>query len=220
MWQALHGDVQDLGFTVIALALDTADAARPWIEKVAPDYPALIDAEHRTAALFNFRNVPEAVWIDETGRIVRPTETAGAYEAFRCRNLETGETPADELQKQKDMQRRYFEAARDWARTGDASSFVMSAEDARAHIARPTAAEAEAHARFRLGAWLAAHGRAVEAEAQMAEASRLHPDSWAIWRQGAERNEQGYAAGPEFWARVQALGDRRYYPPPPMAGMN
>ena len=24
-------------------------------------------------------NVPQAVWIDETGHIVRPTESAGAY---------------------------------------------------------------------------------------------------------------------------------------------
>jgi hypothetical protein len=29
----------------------------------------------------------------------------------------------------------------------------------------------------------------------------------------------GLAAGPEFWQRVDALGDKRYYPLPDMAGM-
>ena len=47
-----------------------ADAARPWIEAAAPSYPALIDRNHRVAELYNMVNVPQAVWIDETGTIV------------------------------------------------------------------------------------------------------------------------------------------------------
>ncbi|MDP6346732.1 MAG: redoxin domain-containing (seleno)protein, partial [Alphaproteobacteria bacterium] len=31
--------------------------------------------------------------------------------------------------------------------------------------------------------------------------------------------EIGLAAGPDFWARVDALGERRYYAPVDMAGM-
>ena len=51
------------------------------------------------------------------------------------------------------------------------------------------------------------------------EASRLHPHSWAMWRQRAGVTEQGLAAQPDFWARVDALGERRYYPRVDMKGM-
>ena len=55
-----------------------ADAARPWIEAAKPDYPCLIDRDHHVADLYNMVNVPQAVWIDEEGRIVRPPENAGS----------------------------------------------------------------------------------------------------------------------------------------------
>ena len=55
---------------------------------------------------------------------------------------------------------------------------------------------AEARARFRLGVWLRANGRAAEGDRQMAEASRLHPKSWSLWRQAADLDEVGKAAGP------------------------
>lgn len=219
MWQDVYADCKDLGLVVIAVALDTADAARPWIEAATPDYPALVDPEHRTAELYNFVNVPQATWIDEAGRIVRPPETAGAYEAFRKRDLATGETPQSELDKRDQARRVYYDALRDWAAKGEDSAFAMAPDEAKARLERPTAESAEAHARFRLGVHLLAQGREDEAAAQMAAASRLHPDSWAMWRQAAPRNEAGFAAGEDFWDRVRALGDERYYPPPPMPGM-
>ena len=40
-----------------------------------------------------------------------------------------------------------------------------------------------------------------------------------IWRQGAAVNELGLASPPEFWTRVDALGERRYYAKVPMKGM-
>ncbi len=36
----------------------------------------LIDVQHTVATLHNMVNVPTGVWFDETGRIVRPNETA------------------------------------------------------------------------------------------------------------------------------------------------
>jgi len=57
----------------------------------------------------------------------------------------------------------------------------------------------------------------AEAAAQMAEASRLNPDSWAMWRQAAQKDQRGLASGPEFWARVDALGERPYYEPADIA---
>ena len=75
-----------------------------------------------------------------------------------------------------------------------------------------------ADANFRLGIWLRRNGRPDDAVAFLAEASRLHPDSWNIWRQAADKNETGLASGPAFWDRVRALGDRPYYPPPDLPG--
>ena len=57
------------------------------------------------------------------------------------------------------------------------------------------------------------------ARAQFERASELHPDSWAIWRQSSPKLENGIAAGPEFAARVAALGEKHYYPPPDIAGL-
>lgn len=219
MWQALYDELKNQGFAIVAVALDVAEAARPWVERAKPEYLVLIDQQHRLAELYNFVNVPQAAWIDEAGRIVRPPETAGAYEAFRFRDRTSNEIPAAELAKKTEAQERYLDAVRDWVVNGARSRFAMTDSEARAHLARPTREIAAAHAHFRLGAFLLGQGRTDEAAREMALASALHPDSWAIWRQAAARNDLGLAAGPEFWERVAALGTRRYYPPPPMAGM-
>jgi hypothetical protein len=34
-----------------------------------------------------------------------------------------------------------------------------------------------------------------------------------MWRQAAAKDTRGLASGPEFWNRVDALGNRHYYPP-------
>ncbi len=78
---------------------------------------------------------------------------------------------------------------------------------------------ARAHVFFRLGQHLIRHGQPEEGDRWLAEASRLHPESWAIWRQRAPVTELGLAAQPDFWARVDALGERRYYAPVDMKGM-
>ena len=219
MWQTLLDDLKDPNFTVIAVALDTAEAAKPWIDEANPQYPALIDREHRLADLYNFKNVPEAAWIDEQGRFARPPETAGAYEAFRYRDTKTNVPPAEELAKKEQARKIYLDALRDWVANGADSPYAMSSASARSHMAKPTPEVAAGHAHFRLAMHLAELGRTEEAERQMAEASRLHPESWAIWRQGAKRNEAGYAADDSFWERVQSLGEKRYYPPPAIEGM-
>ena len=70
---------------------------------------------------------------------------------------------------------------------------------------------ATAQALFRLGQVADPPAGERTAAALDPEASRLHPDSWCIWRQGAGVTGQGLAALPDFWQRVDALGERRYY---------
>lgn len=212
MWQSLFDELKDLGFTVIAVALDQPEAARPWIEAAAPGYPCLIDREHRVAELYNLVNVPQAVWIDEQGGIVRPPETAGSTDSFRAMDRKTFTIAAEVLAERDRIKRAYFDAVRDWARQGAASANALDRPRAAARLSLPDEGVAQAHAHFRLGQHLLQAGQVDEAQAQLAEASRLHPDSWAMWRQAAAKDARGLAAGPAFWARVDALGPKPYYP--------
>ena len=220
MWQALYGDLEDRNFTIIAVAMDSdPEAARPWIEEAGLTYLSLIDREHLLADLYNMVNVPQAVWIDEAGRIVRPTETAGAYEAFRSRNLETGEIPEAVEEKRNRSREVYYAAVRDWVENGAESIHVFDEAATRAHTPDVSDEIALAHVNFRLGLHLVATGREEEGRTFVEEAIRLHPESWNMYRQNAEKLDNGLAAAPAFWERVNALGEKRYYPPADMEGM-
>jgi len=205
---------------IVAVAMDArTEAARPWIEAAAPSYLCLIDRDHRVADLYNMVNVPQAVWIDETGRIVRPTESAGAYEGFRSMDRATGKVPDEIAAISSRAKRTYVEAVRDWVVNDRSSGHVFDGKAAAAHLKLPDENIAVAHGHFRLGGHLLRRGREVEAREHFAEARRRHPESWNIWRQTHPVDERGLASGPEFWARVDALGSRRYYAPVDMKGM-
>jgi hypothetical protein len=221
VWQALYEELADEGFVVIAVSFDTRapDASRPWIEAAHVTYPCVLDPEQEVGDLYNMVNVPNAVWIDEEGRIVRPTETAGTGDEFRTM-MDPGGIPPDDLRRMMTRRERYLDAIRDWVRNPDSAS-VWSPEEARRRARQQahTADDAAAFAHFRFGAWLSRAERPDDAAVHLAEARRRKPESWAFRRQSWELEEVGKAGGPEFWAAVAALGDEAYYPAPDLAGM-
>lgn len=219
MWQSLHADVKDRGFTVVTVAMDEPEAARPWIEAAQPTYPCLIDRNHHVADLFNMVNVPQAAWIDEEGLIVRPPENAGSSDAFRGMDRATKRMTPEQLAERDRTKQTYVAAVRDWVAKGPASEFAYDAAAIRSRLRLPDEAIAQAHAHFRLAQCLLRKGKRDEAAVHFAEASRLHPDSWNIWRQAAKKDATGLAAGPDFWARVDALGNRPYHRPIDMKGI-
>jgi AhpC/TSA family len=220
VWQALYEEMADRHFVVIAVAMDSREGdALPWIEAAKPTYPVLIDRDHRLAELYGVVNVPQAIWIDEHGRIVRPAEAAGAYEGFRQMNRSTREMPEEAARLTAQAKSTYVDAVRDWVVRGKGSEHVLAADRARAHLPLLTEETATAQAMFRLGQFLIRHDERDEGARWLAEASRRHPDSWCIWRQQAGVNDTGLAALPDFWERVDALGDKRYYSRVEIKGM-
>jgi AhpC/TSA family len=220
VWQTLYEELRDRNFTIVAVAMDSRDGdAQPWIDAARPTYVTLLDRDHRLADLYGIVNVPQAVWIDENGRIVRPPEPAGAYEGFRKMDRTTREVPEAVAQLTAQTKHAYLDAIRDWVNRGTESAHALGAETTRARMPALTEKTAEAHAMFRLGQHLLRHGEAAEGQRWLREASARHPESWCIWRQQAGVTEQGLAAQPDFWARVDALGDRRYYARIDMPGM-
>ena len=217
MWQALYEELQDKTFVVLSVALDSGGVrtTEPWIRAAKPTYPCLIDERHLVAELYGMVNVPNAVWIDETGRIVRPSETAGSSDSFRTQlDRTTKQMSAEGLSERERMRRAYFDAVRDWVTKGEASVFALSSDDARRRLPVFTDEHVLAAAHFQLGQYLHAEGHRDAALPHLAEARRLHPESWSYRRQTWELEEPGKAGSPTFWAAVDALGERPYYPAP------
>jgi hypothetical protein len=176
---------------VVTVALDTggADAARPWIEKASADRPtSLIDRSHVTDELFGFVNVPNAVWIDEGGVLVRPAHAAH----IKVSPLRTMEVPEGlgrigeqlaEVKKIRTNPEAYVEAIRDWAAHGSASRYSLSPDEVVAR-SRPRPPEhAEAAACFELGQHLWREGEQDAAVEWFKRAHALHPENWTYKRQ-------------------------------------
>ena len=216
MWQALYEELRDRNFVIISVALDSGGPAKTgqWIRAAKPTYPCLIDERHVTAEQYGVVNVSSAVWIDESGRIVRPAETAGASDAFRTQlDRTTKQMSADGMAERERVRGAYLRALRDWAASGAASAYALAQDEARRRLPLPSPEHALAAANFRLGQYRHSRGFADAAALYPAAAHRLHPESWSYRRQTWELEEPGKAGGPEFWAAVDALGDKPYYSP-------
>jgi tetratricopeptide (TPR) repeat protein len=215
--------LKDESFVVLAVATDSGGpaAVAQWIRAAQPSYPCLVDEWHLVAGLYGMVNVPTAVWIDEGGRIVRPSEAAGASDAWRGIDRETltlGEAAAAAGQQARE---RYLAAIAQWVRTG---AYALAPDEARRRLREPRKEDALAAAHFRLAQHLHRTGAHEAARRHFDEASRLRPDSWSYRRQawalaeeetgeGTPLSAAGRFAG-EFWAAVDALGGRPFYPPP------
>ncbi len=205
---------------IVSVAMDSdVEAARPWVEEASPTFITLVDQEHRLSALYNMVNVPQAVWIDEAGRIVRPTESGGSIDILREFDPALGGFPEEAQARAGKAKETYLGAVRDWAINGSNSQFAFSPEEVQAHLEPMGADQAMAHTKFRLGFQLAAQGKNEEAESVFAECRELHPDSWNIFRQTTEKLDIGIAAGEAFWEKVMSLGDKAYYKSIDMEGL-
>lgn len=250
-WQVVYDELKDQGLMIISVALDTAgpeavrSAIRPtkeeldgrtiqhqqlmgwgdyeWSRRAVPEYPCLVDTEHVVADLFSMTNVPMAVWIDEQGKIVRPTEAAAFGDDFRAMHRETFDLPADNAERLVRQRARYIEALRDWVAKGPESEFALEADEVRRRMQLPEDRDIRAAAYVRLGRHLYESGHVASAKRQFEEALQLRPDKWNYRRQKMSLDPEFVGelnVTPEFWGTLDALGDGHYYPPLEMSGIN
>jgi Tetratricopeptide repeat len=219
--------------------MDTAgaDACRPFIERAAPTHPSLIDVGHLMAERFGVVNIPNGLWIDEDGVIVRPAEPAfpgprtmpgggdpGALPSRMRETLAVASTfETDEA--------GYVRAMHDWARHGADSTYALTPEEVVARSGPRDRDTATAAAHFDLAQHLHRAGDTTGAVRQFREAHRLAPDNisykrqaWSLVASGAgpfERLWQGPVEGQEddwpyesdWLTEMSTLGPHDYYPP-------
>lgn len=210
MWQTLYESLKDQDFVVIAIAMESRgeQGARPVIERYKPTYPCLIDRSHLVSDLYNMINVPQAVWIDEEGRIVRPVEISGS-------------SASRDAGKREAIRKLYCDAINDWVHKGSDSEFVFDETGAQAHLPENSEDIALAHAHFRLGQRLWERGDKEQGAEHLLRSTELSPDSWNMYRQMKNLEHIMGSASKEWMDRVKAFTEagKRYYPAPDMPGM-
>ncbi len=214
VWQALYEELGPRGFVPIAVAFDSGGrpAVEQWIKAGKPTYPCLIDQRHIVAELYDMVNVPTAVWIDEAGRIVRPSEPAGVSDAFRKMDHKNFSIPPDALKELQSRRKAYLDAIRDWVANGARSRYALSEAETLRRMHTPDDSHVRAAATFRLGEYLHESGHPKCAQKYFEEAKRLRPESWNYKRQAWALEDPLKPGGPEFWSAVDALGEGKYYP--------
>jgi len=213
------------------------EPGRPYVERAKPEHPSLVDTGHLVDELFGVTNIPNSVWIDEEGMIVRPAEPA--WPAVRERR-EAPAPPPDLPQRTADMMveaskivsdaAAYLEALHDWVEKGAESRFALSADEviARSQPRRPDEAAAAAH--FELGRHLHISGDLDGARGHFREAHRLQPNNWTYRRQAWSMEPGGEGPMARFWqgprpdaeddwpydgdwvSDTKAIGAENYYP--------
>jgi len=138
---------------VVTVALDVEPQhTSAWIDAAAPTHPSLIDVRHATGEAFGFVNIPMAVWIDESGTIVRNAEGA-SIERSPLRDMDIPDGLPERMHQMftevkaiPDDSEAYRAAIVDWVEHGADSPFVLSPDDVVARSRPRGDAEAEAAA--------------------------------------------------------------------------
>lgn len=209
MWQALRNEHHHKGFELVTVGLDALgiDGCRPYIEAAQPQHPSLIDQHHLLASLFGVINIPQGVWIDEQGMIVRPAEVAPAPP--RQSAPTRLQMPAEAPQRLKDMMVEagkirndsdsYHLALRDWIEHGANSRFALKPSEVVKRSRPRDGSRSLGHAHFELATQLEQDGHHEDAIKHFREAHRLVPESWTFRRQAWSLERMGEGPLARFW---------------------
>jgi len=204
----------------VSLELSGPGASRALIEAALPEHPALLDPTHQMSALFGVVNIPNVIWVDEAGMIVRPPEPGWPSERPAMPGdmfaaipelgaAPTAPPPPEDGPGQWDVlgsgqdRGTYADALRDWVVKGADSVFALSPNEVVTRSQPRTTDVSAGAAHFELASQLWREGDRNKAIAHFNECHRLHPDNWTYRRQawsllGRER------VGGEYGQFVQA----------------
>ena len=176
------------------------EASRSYIDAAAPEHPSLLDPDHVVGALFGVVNIPNVIWIDENGMIVRPPEPGWPGErttfpmSLFASMPEMGSAPDaphrndaghDQMTLLTSGQDRaaYAEAIRDWVELGAASVHALSPDEVVARSQPRPHSNSAAAAHFELATHLWRSGQRESAIEHFNECHRLQPENWTYKRQ-------------------------------------
>jgi hypothetical protein len=238
----LRSELHPRGLEVVTVSLELSgpEASRRYIETAQPEHPSLLDPTHQLDALFGVVNIPNVIWIDEEGVIVRPPEPGWAgpsqlpAELMRAAAARAPSGRPRSLAALGGGQDRnsYPDALRDWVANGRASRFYLTPEQVVERSQPRPRAVSEAAAHFELANHLWSRGRRDAAIAHFNACHRLQPDNWTYKRQaysllGNERiggefgrfnqapapgEEAGWPFESDFYREISKLAPGQYYP--------
>ncbi len=196
----------------------------------------MLDPTHKLDNLFGVVNIPNVIWIDESGTIVRPAEPGwpgpARYPAsFQKRMAERMRQSAEAAAKAQEEgapprpdamallrsgqdRDAYPDAIRDWARRGARSPHAMTPDQViRASQPRPLDASKGA-AHFELADHLWRAGERDAALRHFRECHRLQPDNWTYKRQAWSLVGNERVGGGEIgrFAQVPLPGEEAEWP--------
>jgi hypothetical protein len=166
-----------------------AEIARPYVEQAATTHPSLIDQAHLLDARFGVTNIPQVMWIDETGAIVRPPEPASPPAVGAAAER------SSQLVGDGERREKYAVRIRDWVTKGADSQYSLAPEEviARSKPRSPDESRAAAHFELAQHLWQT-QGLSPRAIAHFNAAHALQPSNITYKRQaysvlGVERSE-------------------------------
>ena len=207
------------------------EASRKYIEAGNPEHPSLLDHDYQMASLFGVVNIPNIIWINEEGMIVRPAEPGWPgertpipkemFEAIpktgRAPNAPVRTTPpVDQMALLASGQDRagYADAIRDWAEHGSASKYVLTPAEVIARSQPRPLDKSEGAAHFELANHLWRAGSKDAAIAHFNACIRLQPENWTYKRQAWSLVGFDRSGGGDYsrWVQGPLVGEEADWP--------
>jgi hypothetical protein len=200
LWQELN----PLGLEIVDVCLEMCgpEVARPFVEPAESTHPSLIDQSHRMDSLFGVTNVPQVIWIDEAGMIVRPPE--------RGWPMPVGAAALRLVAMIGGMEEReaYVARLRDWAQKGDESEYALSAHEVveQSRPRPPTVSQAAAHFEIAQHLWRL-EGLSERVIGHFNAAHQLQPDNVTFKRQAWSALAVERFGDEDEWTRFRQAPD-------------
>ena len=190
---------------------------RQFIDLAAPQHPTLVDETHLLDARFGVTNIPQNIWIDETGTIVRPAEPGSPAPVYVETDDPTYAVVMQYMHERHPDPGWYSDRIRDWVSKGADSEYAMRPDEVIKASQPRTPDVSRAAAHFELGQHLELAGDHEGAIGHWREAHRLDPANWTYKRNAwsLEDPHQGRTEAYDscWFEDVLAIGAEHYYPP-------